>query len=78
MNNFRTSDLNVAAFLQEAGFRLVASDRQNGHVTFIFDDPEGAAQGAVMSYLNGAAVQAIRYADRLRHLKTMVLRGVSV
>lgn len=76
MKLFRTDDLNVAAFLQEEGFRLVNTERTNGHVVFLFDDPEGKAQATVMAFLNGALVAAVRYTDRLRHLKTICMRGI--
>ncbi len=77
LKTFRTDDLNVAGFLQEQGFNLINCDRKNGRVTFIFRDDDENGQSAVMLYLNGGTVAAVKYADRLRHLKTLVMRGLS-
>jgi hypothetical protein len=74
---FRTDDLNIAGFLQEQGFPLVTTERDNRHVVFLFDDSKDKAEGAVMLYLNGGTVAAVRFADRLRHLKTLVMRGLN-
>lgn len=76
MNLFRTSDLNLAAFLQEVGYHLVNTERCNGKVTLVFNDPENKAEGHALSFLNGAKVSAVTYTDKLRHLKTVVMRGV--
>ena len=76
MNLFRTRDLNIAAFLQEVGFHLATTERINGKVTLVFDDPDGKAEGHALSFLNGAKVSAVAYTDKLRHLKTIVMRGV--
>lgn len=76
MNLFRTSDLNLAAFLQEVGYHLVNTERSNGKVTLVFNDPENKAEGHALSFLNGAKVSAVTYTDKLRHLKTVVMRGV--
>ena len=78
MKNWRTDELNMAGFLQEKGFRLVTAERVDGHTTFVFDDPEEKAQLAALSFYNGAEVVAVLYTDRLRHLKTLVKRGLGV
>ncbi len=76
MKLFHTSDLNLAAFLQEVGFQLATTERNNGKVTLVFHDPDDKAQGHALDFLNGARVSAVAYTDKLRHLKTIVMRGV--
>jgi len=75
MNLYRTKELHLAAFLLEEGYALVDTERTNGKVTFVFNDPNQSAQGHVFSFLNGAKVSAVSYTDKLRHLKTIVMRG---
>ena len=72
---YRTSDLNVAAFLQESGFKILNVERNGGRCTFIFNDSEGRAEDAVRRFYNGAMIAAVRFSDRLRNLKTVVMRG---
>jgi hypothetical protein len=75
LKTYTTSDIYTSAFLQEQGFRITGTRRANGRVCVIFDDPENSAQDAVRRYYNGARVCAVRFSDRLRHLKTLVMRG---
>ncbi len=72
---YPTPDLNVAAFLLENGFQIMDAKRCNGKVIFIFSDPGKSADEVARSYFNGAQVVAVRFADRLRNLKTVVMRG---
>ncbi len=76
MKLYRTSDINIAAFLQEVGFPLVTTEQSNGKVTLVFNDPDNKAEGHALSFLNGAKVSAVAYTDKLRHLKSVVMRGV--
>lgn len=78
MKLYRTSDLNIAAFLQEVGFQLVDTEQSDRKVTLVFNDPNGKAEGHALSFLNGAKVSAVTYTDKLRHLKSVVMRGVGV
>ena len=76
MKLYRTSDLNIAAFLQEVGYDLVETERSNGKVTLVFNDPDNKAKGHALSFLNGAKVSAVAYTDKLRHLKSVVMQRV--
>lgn len=78
MKTYKTTDIYVSAFLQEQGFRIIDVERSNGKVTIVFDDPQNSAEDAVRCYFNGTTVSAVRFADRLRHLKTLVIRGWGV
>lgn len=77
MKLFRTDDINLAAYLQEIGFKLINTERKERKVTFIFDDEKGDAERSILLYLNGAQVEAVGFANRQRHLKTLVMRGVN-
>jgi len=73
--SYRTSDLSIAAFLQENGFQILNVERNNGRCTFVFNDSQSQAEDTVCQFYNGAVIAAIRFSDRLRNLKTVVMRG---
>ncbi len=75
VRTYSTSDIYLSAFLQEEGFRIITTKEQNRRVTLVFEDPEDRARDAVCRYFNGDSVSGVRFADRLRHLKTLVIRG---
>lgn len=73
---YRTSDLSIAAFLQENEFQILSVERDGRRSTFVFNNSKGQAEDAVRLFYNGATIPAIRFADRLRNLKTVVMRGM--
>ncbi len=73
---YRTTDLSLATFLSLRGFRLanlVHNERREG--VFEFLNPEGKIQQEILAFYSGATVPAQQFADKLRNLKFLVMRG---
>ena len=73
MNEHVQTDINVASFLLQRGFRLqeiryVASGRYG----FVFDDPRGDAAGAAAEFLADSPAPARSLLNCLRTLKAQL------
>jgi len=73
-DEYRTSDMNLAAFLLTIGRRLQGlAPENNGRRFFVFDG--GAAQEVCGYYSGAAKVTARDFAAAIRNLKTLVHQG---
>lgn len=73
---YKTSDLGMAAALQEIGHQLIELDKTNPRrVVFIFNDSEELKQAISDWNSDKLQVNPRRYMDTLKHLKTRVYGG---
>jgi hypothetical protein len=72
-NDFRTSDLYFAAYLQVAGVQMLRTDRNgNGKVTFIFDTSIANVEELKAAWFNQSGkVSALPYANAIKSLKSI-------
>jgi hypothetical protein len=70
-----TSDLYFAAFLQSAGCKIIETkrDTENKNI-FVFEDEQGrkTLSGSYFNQDEASAIPALRYANAIRSLKTMI------
>lgn len=72
-NEFRTSDLYFAAYLQVAGVQMIRPDR-NGHgkVSFVFDTSIANIEELKAAWFNQSGkVPALPYANAIKSLKSV-------
>jgi len=69
MQNFKTSDLSVAAFLMTLDFPLLKTEGNGRRVVFYF--PSTAAEAAP-GYLRGEKVSARAFSASVRDLKSLI------
>jgi len=73
---YRTTDLNLAAFLSLQGFRLKSLNHNDrGEGVFAFDASLANIQEAVLDFHSGALVAAQQFGNKLRDMKFLVKRG---
>lgn len=72
-NEFRTSDLYFAAYLQVAGVQMTRSDRNgSGKVSFIFDTSIANVEELKSAWFNQSGkVPALPYANAIKSLKSI-------
>ena len=72
-DEFRTSDLYFAAYLQVAGVPMARTERNgNGKVSFIFDVSVSNVEELRTAWFNRSGrVQALPYADTIKSLKSI-------
>jgi hypothetical protein len=70
---FRTSDLYFAAYLQVAGVPMTKTDRNgNGKVSFVFDTSVSNIEELKQAWFNRSGrVEALPYADAIKSLKSI-------
>ena len=72
MDNFRTKDLSIAAYLYASGKRLFESHKIDGRIWFVFDD-KATCEELVNSYWRKeASVNGKEFADAIRTLKDLI------
>ena len=73
-NLIKTSDLYFAAFLNAAGCKIVKTDKEGTKNIFHFQDPQQGRnlQEAYFNESEESRVPALRFANAVRSLKTMV------
>jgi len=69
--SYRTSDLYLSAFLKSKGIILQGIDKENGNVTFIFQN-DGSIQGLINGYFNDSDIPVLRYKAALRDLRSLI------
>jgi hypothetical protein len=72
-DEFRTSDLYFAAYLQVAAVPMIRTERNgNGKVSFIFDTSVSNIEELRTAWFNRSGrVQALPYADTIKSLKSI-------
>lgn len=72
-NEFRTSDLYFAAYLQVAGVSMVRTDRNgSGKVSFVFDSSVANIEELKNAWFNlSGRVAALPYANSIKTLKSV-------
>lgn len=72
-DEFRTSDLYFAAYLQVAGAQMVRADRNGSNkVSFIFDSSVSNIEELKRAWFNRTGrVEALPYADTIKSLKSI-------
>ncbi len=72
-NEFRTSDLYFAAYLQTAGVPMVKTEKNgSGKVSFIFDSSIGNIDSLKMAWANQTGkVAALPYSSAIKILKSL-------
>ena len=74
----RTNHLDLAAFLLLGGFEVAGVEGDPNSLTFVFNDPGGKGEAAMLEFYRGARVPANEYADaqkRVRDLMWEARRG---
>lgn len=69
---FETCRLDLVAYLLVEGFSLRSVTPRIGKVSFFFNDSEGGAEAAQLSFQSGAKVSANTYADASRRVRELV------
>lgn len=71
--NLITSDLYFAAFLQSTGCKIVKTEPDGSKNVFHFEDDQGREnlKEVYFNEMEGSKVQALRYANAIRSLKTL-------
>ncbi len=73
-----TNHLDLAAFLLVRGFEVAGVEGETSSLTFVFNDPGGKGEAAMLEFYRGARVPANEYADaqkRVRDLMWEARRG---
>ena len=72
-NEFRTSDLYFAAYLQVAGVTMLRTDRNgNGKVSFVFDKSVSNVEELKNAWFaHTGKVPALQYANSIKTLKSI-------
>lgn len=76
-NEFRTSDLYFAAYLQVAGVQMLRTDRNGtGKVSFVFDTSIANVEELKAAWFNQSGkVPALPYANAVKSLKSVCHMG---
>ena len=72
MENYRTKDLSVAAFLYASHKKLITTEHENGTVYFIFADKPNCFELTNSFWRREAFVNAKEFADSFRTLKDII------
>jgi len=70
-NEYHTTDLYFAAYLQVAGVRMIRTDKQgSGRLSFVFDDTISNIEELKTAWFNQTGkVSALNYANTVKNLK---------
>ena len=68
MKEYRTHDLNLAAYLHYLGFSFLAKDVHDGKYTVVFELSEEITKASI-GYYNGATAEAKKLFDAYRTTK---------
>ena len=71
---FETPDLNLAAFALASGVELLNVEHRSKQCVFVFDDKNGLASKAEISFLRGDSISARGLLDAQRNLKSLIYR----
>jgi hypothetical protein len=66
--NYKTSDIALAAYLKLKGLKLVQCSR-DGKFQFVFEDPENKAEDLALEFVNS---DIRKYDDEIRSLKKVI------
>lgn len=66
--NYRTSDIALAAYLKLKGLKLVQCGR-DGKFQFVFEDPDNRAEELALEFVNS---DIRKYDDEIRSLKKVI------
>ena len=66
--NYKTSDIALAAYIKLKGLKLVQCSR-DGKFQFVFEDPEGKAEDLALEFVNS---DIRKYDDEIRSLKKVI------
>jgi len=69
--NFKTSDLNLAAFLRSKRLKLINNENEGGKVYFIFESSSQISD-LIQSYWNNGTVGVSDYVKALDDLKNII------
>jgi hypothetical protein len=69
---YRTSNLEVAAFLIVRNFQIARVDLNGSIATFIFDDPDRRADAVTREFHNGGQVAASGYSAALKRTRDLM------
>lgn len=68
----RTSHIDLAAFLLVRGFEVAGVEGDPNSLTFVFNDPSGSGETAMLEFYRGAAVPANEYADAQKRVRDLM------
>jgi len=70
MNQYETSDLALAAYLNIKELKLVSAERlESGRFRFVLDDPDGLAESLAIEFFSS---EFCRYDNKIRSLKKLL------
>jgi hypothetical protein len=72
LNEYRTSDLYLAAYLQTAGVEMIRHDRDGSRVYFVFDSSVANIEELKQAWINNTGkVAAQPYSFNIKSLKSL-------
>lgn len=76
LNDFKTSDIALVAYLKAKGYRIQSIDRSNkeGKCTFVFE-PDPEIDSIVLKFFNGqCTVEPMDFLEQTRRVKALIYR----
>ena len=73
MNNYKTSDIGIAAFIMMKGLKLIEAKRgPSGRFSFVFEDPDNKARQYAVDYLNS---ESAKFDANMKNLKNILFKS---